>query len=448
MSDTEAVKPALPQGLEPENLNPVAIGQAQFFRAARHVVGLKAGLIEFLNAPKRSLTVCFPVEMDDGAVRTFTGHRVVHNRVLGPGKGGIRYHPDVDLDEVTSLASLMTWKNALVGVPFGGAKGGVICNPKELSEGELRRITRRFTTEISNFIGPYVDIPAPDLYTNAQTMAWIFDTYDVLNAGRNNRAVVTGKPLDMGGSAGRSQATGLGVLFATEHMLGNGICPDLLALAGARVVIQGFGDVGGVAARAFQGAGAQIIGISDSQGGIVSAEGLDLDTVHEFKREHGTVVGLPSTLSVTNAELLETECDILIPAATSFQIHRDNAARINTKLVVEGGNSPVTPAADAILTARGIPIIPDILANAGGVTVSYFEWVQNNQNETWELDEVLQKLRRKMYSAVDITYQRWQQLQQRVAAGETFDGINLRNAAMMVAIERVAKVTLERGIWP
>ena len=448
MGDTKIVGQGLEPAADEEDLNPVAVAKRQFLRATRFIPDLKSGLVEFLSAPKRSLSVCFPVEMDDGEVRTFKGYRVVHNRVLGPGKGGIRYHHEVDLDEVVSLASLMTWKNALVDVPFGGAKGGVLCNPKELSSAELRRITRRFTTEISEFIGPYIDIPAPDLYTNDQTMAWVYDTYDVLHIGRNNRSVVTGKPLDLGGSAGRSQATGLGVLFATEHMLSSGIMKDLISPAGARVIIQGFGDVGAVAARAFQGAGAKIIGVSDSQGGIVSAEGLDLDAVHAFKKDHGTVMGLPNTLSVTNEEMLETECDILIPAATSFQIHRDNAHNIKAKIVVEGGNSPVTPTADAILTQRGIPIIPDILANAGGVTVSYFEWVQNNQNESWELEEVIQKLRRKMYRAVDVTYQRWCLLQQQVADGEFEDGINLRTAALVVAIERVAKVTLERGIWP
>ncbi len=438
-----------PLGVENhEELSHIAVTQQQFAQATRFIASMKAGLIDFLNVPKRSLTVCFPIEMDDGSVRTYHGHRVVHNRVLGPGKGGIRFHPAVTLDEVQSLAALMTWKCALVGVPFGGAKGGVVCNPKELSESELRRITRRFTSEISPFIGPYIDIPAPDLYTNAQTMAWIYDTYDILHAGRNNRAVVTGKPPDLGGSAGRAQATGLGVLFATEHMLGNGIVADLLSLAGARVVIQGFGDVGAVAASAFTGAGAKIIGISDSQGGIVNPEGLDLDAARAHKKQTGTLVGTPGTINVSNAELLEIDCDILVPAATSFQITADNAERIKTRVVVEGGNAPITLQADAILNQRGVVVIPDILANAGGVTVSYFEWVQNNQNESWELDEVIQKLRRMMHRAVDDTYQRWQSLRAQAAPSEDPAQISLRTAALVVAIERVVKVTLERGIWP
>jgi glutamate dehydrogenase (NAD(P)+) len=442
-----------------ENLDPVFICQSQFQRAAVHISGLKRGLIDFFNTSKRATIFRFPVEMDDASVRTFEGYRVLHSHVLGPGKGGIRFHPDVSLEETEALAALMTWKCALIDVPFGGAKGGVICDTKSLSSGELRRITRRFATELAPVIGPFTDIPAPDLYTNGQTMAWIYDTYDTLNAGRNNRPVVTGKPVDLGGSLGRYEATGLGVAFAIERLLYSGLVPGLDNFIGARVVIQGFGQVGAVVAQALHDAGAVIIAVSDSKGGIVCEQGIDLTAARAFKRARGTVVGLPDTLTVTNEELLETACDILIPAAAGDAVHAGNAARINTRLVVEAANRPVTPSADDILAGRGIHVLPDILANAGGVTVSYYEWVQNHANEQWELDVVNGKLKRKMQIATDTVLARYRKLlEDSVAAAQAAPEPDvaavapckpdLRTAAMVVAIERVSKAALERGIWP
>lgn len=442
-----------------EELNPYLIAREQFDRAAALIPGLKRGLIEFLKTPDRSICVSFPIEMDDGSVQNFTGYRVLHNRVRGPGKGGVRYHPDVTEDEVRALAGWMTWKCALLDVPFGGAKGGVVCDPKNLSETELRRITRRFIADIGNNIGPHTDIPAPDVYTNAQTMAWIYDTYQTMHPGANNLPIVTGKPIDIGGSVGRDEATGRGCLDSTVRLLEQGVVPGLKTLDDARVVVQGFGNAGSVAARLFSEAGACIIAVSDSEGGIYSEEGLDVETAIAFKQEHGTVVGLPGSRTITNDDLLELECDILIPAALENQIRRDNAGRLKTRLIVEAANGPTTPAADRILTEAGVPILPDILANAGGVTVSYFEWVQNIEYQRWNLDQVNSQLRQRMRSAVDAVIDRWQKFQDAAAAdgvngagtdanpGETPD-VDLRTTALVLAIERVSSVTLERGIWP
>ena len=439
-----------------ENLDPVYISEQQFDRAARHIVDLKKGLIEFLKKPKRTTIVNFPIELDDGSVKSFEGFRVVHNRVFGPGKGGIRYHPEVTREEVVALAKLMTWKCALVNIPFGGAKGGVICDPKSLSEGELRRITRRFTSELFDIIGPHVDIPAPDLYTSEQTMAWIYDTYDILHPGSNNRPIVTGKPIEMGGSYGRYEATGNGAVYATERFLSKALLPDRLEIAGARIVIQGFGDVGAVAAKAFFRRGGCVIAVSDSQGGIYREEGLDPDKVEEYKAEHGTVVGMPNTMSLSNKELLELQCDILVPAALGNQIHGGNANNVKARLVVEAANNPTTPQADDILYQKGIHVLPDILVNAGGVTVSYYEWVQNQANEQWDLEEITEKLKAKMYKAVDEVFKRWQSFvvgEEPLAKGEETairgsNAPNFRTIALIIAIERVTKATLMRGIWP
>jgi glutamate dehydrogenase/leucine dehydrogenase len=434
-----------------ENLDPVVISEQQFDRATAFVKGLKRGLIDFLKKPKRVITVNFPVELDDGSVQSFRGYRVVHNRVFGPGKGGMRYHPDVTMEEVVSLAKLMTWKCALVNLPFGGAKGGVVCDTKQLSESELRRITRRFTSELYDVIGPYKDIPAPDLYTNEQTMAWIFDTYDVLHAGFNNRPVVTGKPAEMGGACGRAEATGTGCVFATQRFLARALLPDRQEIAGARVVIQGFGDVGSVAARAYCREGARIIAISDSQGGIYCEAGLDPDAVARFKAEHGTVVGMANTLTISNAELLELDCDILLPAALSCQIHAGNAHNIKARLVVEGANNPTTPQADLVLRDKGIHVLPDILANAGGVTVSYYEWVQNQANEQWDAGHITEKLRERMFMAVDTVFNRWQAfvVGDEKPTGKVPAGVpDFRTVALIIAIERVTHATLLRGIWP
>ncbi|MCA8926595.1 MAG: Glu/Leu/Phe/Val dehydrogenase [Alphaproteobacteria bacterium] len=417
----------------------------QFDLAAARIPSLKSGLIDFLRYPKRTISLCFPVEMNDGSVRTFHGYRVVHNTAKGPGKGGMRYHPDVTMDEVIALATLMTWKCALIDVPFGGAKGGVICDTKALDESELRRITRRFIHELGDNIGPYTDVPAPDMYTNEQTMAWVYDTYAQEHPGRNNLPVVTGKPIDMGGSLGRSDATGLGTCFAAERLVMLGGVPGLPSLQGARVAVQGFGNVANAGARSFQAAGARIVAVSDSQGGIYCEDGLDLDAVAAFKREHGTVVGLPNTQSLTNEDLLATDCDVLVPAAMAGQIHEGNADAIRARLVVEGANGPVTPAGDALLAARGVVVLPDILANAGGVCVSYYEWVQNNENEQWDLEDVNRKMKRKMERAVDTVLARQRRLDRSPDVAEAND---LRMAAIVVAVERIADITLKRGIWP
>jgi glutamate dehydrogenase (NAD(P)+) len=441
-----------------EHADPLDVQREQFRRARAHLAGFKRGLIEFFEAPKRSIGVCFPIEMEDGSVRTFQGYRVLHNHVLGPGKGGIRYHPEVTEHEVAALAALMTWKCALVKVPFGGAKGGVVCDPKSLSETELRRITRRFVHELGDDIGPHTDIPAPDLYTNDQTMAWIYDTYDALHPGENNRPVVTGKPLELGGSLGRRDATGLGAFFAAERFLEIEPLPELAKLAGARVAVQGFGQVGQVAARCLRDAGARLVALSDSQGGIFREEGLDLLAAEAHKREHGTLVGLPETTTVTNADLLELPCDILVPAALGDQIRADNAPQVQAKLVVEAANAPTTPAADDILRERGIVVLPDILVNAGGVTVSYYEWVQNIQNEVWELEDINRRLKRRMTRAVDSAVHCWRQLRAQAEPDQSAEEgsergaearvCDLRTAALVVAVRRVGKATLQRGIWP
>lgn len=452
MSDKQTVNVQETETLQEDNLDPMEIGRHQFREAAARVGGLKLGLIDFLDSPKRTIEVCFPVQMDDESVQTFRGYRVLHNRVLGPGKGGIRYHPRVTREEVSALAALMTWKCALVDVPFGGAKGGVVCDPKSMSEAELRRMTRRFIAELGDDIGPYTDIPAPDLYTNQQTMAWIFDTYDVLHPGRNNRAVVTGKPLSLGGSFGRDDATGRGCLYVTQRFIERGMVPGITSLEGVSVVIQGFGEVGAAAAPLFQMAGARIVAVSDSEGGIVNTDGLDLGTILEHKVVHGTVVGTPDTHTVTNDDLLELDCDILIPAAVGAQIHRGNAERISACLIVGAANAPVTPAAQRILHQRGIQVIPDILANAGGVTVSYFEWVQNNAHERWDLDEIHRRLRSRLFDASDAVLERWERLRAEVASSPGKDEaetiVDWQTAALIVAIERLARITLQRGIWP
>ena len=441
---------------ESENLDPIYISEQQFNKAVCYTPALKKGLIDFLKKPKRINIVNFPIEMDDGSVQSIQGYRVIHNRVFGPGKGGIRYHPDVTMEEVISLAKLMTWKCALVNIPFGGAKGGVVCNTKERSDSELRRITRRFTAELGDNIGPYTDIPAPDMYTNEQTMAWIFDTYNMLHPDANNRHVVTGKPIELGGSYGRTEATGNGVYYATERFLSKALIADQQTVAGASVVIQGFGNVGAVAAQAFFRNGAKIIAVSDSTGGIFNENGLDPNELTSFKAEHGTVVGMPDTMTLTNEEILELECDILIPAALGNVIHAGNASSIKAKLVVEGANGPTTPGADEILAGRGIHLLPDIIANAGGVTVSYFEWVQNQANQRWDIDEVNDRLQKRMYEVVDTIFNRWQGFVvgedmpcDEEAAKKAIDQKpDFRCMALSIAIERVAKTTLIRGIWP
>ena len=384
-----------------ENNDLYVVAQRQFDRALAWVDDLKEGMLDYLRNPKRTTHVHFPVYMDDESVRMFHGFRVLHNNARGPGKGGIRFHPAVDEHEVCALAAFMTWKTAIVNVPFGGAKGGVVCDTKKLSRAEKRRITRRFVIALDDEIGPHTDIPAPDMYTDQETMAWLYDTFDVTHPGQNNRAVVTGKPIELGGSLGRDEATARGCLYATRQLLTHKLVPGLDSLEGATVVVQGAGNAGGTALRLYHEAGAKVIAISDSSGGIYAKEGLDPEAVLNFKQEHGTVVGLPDTTTITNEELLATECDILIPAAMENQIRSDNAADVRTKLIVEAANGPTTPGADAILAANNVVVLPDICANAGGVVVSYFEWVQNLENQQWDEDKVNERLRRRMDTAVD-----------------------------------------------
>ncbi len=433
-----------------ESLDLFVNATQQFERALTWVDGIKEGIIDFLINPKRTIHVRFPVYMDDDSIKTFHGFRVLHNEVRGPGKGGIRYHPDVTEAEVAALAAFMTWKTAVVDIPYGGAKGGVVCDPKKLSRDELRRITRRFVSELGDNIGPYTDIPAPDVYTNAQTMAWIYDTYDLMHPGDNNLAVVTGKPIEIGGSLGRDEATARGSWYATEQMLRRKGVPGLETLEGARVAIQGYGNAGSVAARLFHDAGASVVAVSDSRGGIARDEGLDPRDVLAFKRENGTVVGFPGAKKVSNDEVLTYDCDVLIPAALECQVTTANASRVRAKLIVEDANGPLTAAADEVLRQKGVVVLPDILANAGGVVVSYFEWVQNLENQQWSLDKVERRLNEKMCRAVDETVDRFEALKARYDEGYNEDkpGPTLRDAALVSAIGRIAKVVLQRDIWP
>ena len=454
-----AAKPSL---AEPEDLNPFHIAGQQFDRAVAFLPHLKRGLIDFLRRPARTVSLEFPVEMSDGSVAMFAGYRVLHSHVRGPGKGGIRYHPDVTVDEVRALAAWMTWKCAVIDVPFGGAKGGVACNPKKLNESELRRITRRFISDLGDLIGPHTDIPAPDVYTDARTMAWIYDTYAMMHPGLNNLPAVTGKPLDIGGSLGRNEATARGCLFAARHALARGVVPGLGKLDDARVAVQGFGNAGAIAARLFHEVGARVVAVSDSRGGVFREQGLDLEAVAAHKEETGSVVGAAGTRRLTNEELLTLECDVLIPAALENQIHRGNAAAVRARFLCEAANGPTTPAADRVLFERGIPVLPDILANSGGVCVSYFEWVQNNENEQWDEDAVNHKLQVKMERATDTVIAKQAEVngaadgarpksKTRKGQPETLPNpgrADLRTAALIVAIERVATVALERGIWP
>ncbi len=447
-----------------EDLNPFHIAQQQFDLAARYIPSLDPGILDFLRRPMRAVTLEFPVETSGGKVRIFVGYRVLHSNVRGPGKGGIRFHPDVTLDEVRALAAWMTWKCAVADVPFGGAKGGVVCDPKHLTHQDLRRITRRYISDLRDNIGPYTDIPAPDVNTNAGTMAWIYDTYDMMHPGKNNLPVVTGKPLNIGGSLGRREATARGCLFAATQALARGLVPGLESPQGASVAIQGFGNAGAIAAQLFAEAGSKIIAVSDSRGGIVKDSGLDPERTLAHKERTGSVVGLKGTRNVSNEELLALPCDILIPAALENQIRKDNARRVRARFVVEAANGPTTPAADRILFDRGIPVLPDILANSGGVTVSYYEWVQNQENEQWDLEEVNRKLRLKIERATDAVIDAQREINDSLAAldqdrrdadrSQGLEGapplaaVDLRTAAYVLAIQRVSRVAAERGIWP
>ncbi|MGH7738025.1 MAG: Glu/Leu/Phe/Val family dehydrogenase [Candidatus Tyrphobacter sp.] len=407
------------------------MAQAQLDGVAR-LIGLSEGIHLYLREPKRVLAVSVPVRMDDGRTRVFAGYRVQHNMSRGPAKGGIRFHPDVTLDEVKALAMWMTWKCALANIPFGGAKGGVICDPKAMSMTELEHLTRRFTSEISIIIGPEKDVPAPDVYTTPQIMAWIMDTYS-MQKGYSIPGVVTGKPIAIGGSLGRDKATARGCLYVVDEAM------KILALgaAGARVAIQGFGNAGMHAATLMSDAGYRIVAASDSRGGVANPKGLDVRGLVAHKTETGSVVGYSGGEAISNRDVLEYDCDVLVPAALEKVITAQNAPKIRAKIVAEAANGPTLPEADAILHDRGIMVLPDILANAGGVTVSYFEWVQDLQENFWEEDEINDRLKRKMTRAFRETHER-----------STRHNVDMRTGAYAVAVERVAEATRLRGLYP
>jgi glutamate dehydrogenase (NAD(P)+) len=395
-------------------------------------LNLEAGIHERLRYPRRALTVSIPVLMDDGRTEVFIGYRVHHDTALGPSKGGLRYDPSVDLGEVTALAMLMTWKCALMGLPYGGAKGGVRCAPLRLSLREREGVTRRYTAEIMPLVGPDLDIPAPDLGTDEQTMAWMMDTYS-MTQGRSVPGVVTGKPLIIGGSHGRREATGRGivsVLHQAAHHLGH-------ELRGKRVVIQGFGNVGSVVARLLWNDGCMIVGVGDINGGIWNDRGFDVLKLQAHVKESGSVVGLPGAEPISNADLVEQACGVLVPAAVGSQIHEGNADRVRAAVIIEAANGPTTAEADAILHERGVRVIPDVLANAGGVVVSYFEWVQGLQHHFWRETEVTSRLQEIMTRAVD-----------RVWATAEREKVTLRAAALMEGIGRVAEAHRVRGLYP
>ena len=413
-----------------QEINPWESQAARFDLAAQKL-NLDEGLWKILRYPAREVIVHIPVQMDDGRIEVFTGFRVQHSIARGPSKGGIRYAPDVTLDEVRALASWMTWKCAVVNIPFGGAKGGVICDPKKLSQGELERITRRYTAELVEFIGPEKDIPAPDVGTNEQTMAWIMDTYS-MHTRQTVTAVVTGKPVTMGGSRGRKEATGRGVMIvANEALKKLG-----MNIEETRVIVQGFGNVGSNAAKLMNDAGYKIIGVGEWNGGLFNPNGIDIDKLLEHQQRNGTIVGFPGAEARATADLLISDCEILIPAATENQITSQNAERVKAKILIEGANGPTTAAADDILAEKRVFVIPDILANAGGVTASYFEWVQDRQGYFWKESVVNEQLEHIMVSSFEDV----------VRYAEAHN-VNNRIAAYMLAIDRVQFTIRQRGIY-
>jgi len=411
--------------------NPYEIAKDQLRRVAT-LFGVDANLVNILQQCKKAVVVSVPVTMDDGNIVAYEGYRVTHNIARGPSKGGIRYHPDVELDEVKALAMWMTWKCALMGIPFGGAKGGIAVDPKKLTPGELQRMTRRYTSEIINEIGPEKDIPAPDVGTDGSVMAWIFDTYS-MNKGHSVLGVVTGKPLNVGGSLGRLEATAHGALYCIQEAIRKRDMP----MAGLRAVVQGFGNVGSFLAKFLADEGATVIAVSDSRGGIYNEAGLDMSAVLAHKQETGALEGLRGTESITNEELLLLDCDVLAPCALEQVITRDNADQVKAKIIAEGANGPVTPAADEILDERGVLVLPDVLANAGGVVVSYFEWVQGLQEYFWKEDEINSKLR-------DITTRAFNETWRTAEDRKT----SMRLSAYGLAVRRVADATVTRGLYP
>jgi len=414
-----------------EDLNPYTIAKAQFDRFAE-ALSLEVGIRDILRQPKRCLIVSIPTKLDDGSIRVFEGYRVQHSIARGPAKGGIRYHPGVTLDEVKALAAWMTWKCAVVNIPYGGAKGGVICDPKAMSRGEIERMTRRFASEISFLIGPERDIPAPDVYTDSQVMAWIMDTYS-MGVGYSAPGVVTGKPLEIGGSEGRAEATGRGA----QIVIREAAKALNLPIRGSRAAIQGFGNAGSVVAKLLARDGWKVIAVTDSKGGVQNTNGLALDALLEFKAHTGSVVGYPEADPISNSKILELDCELLVPAALENQITAQNASRVKARIVAEAANGPTTPAADDILFRNGVFVLPDILCNAGGVTVSYFEWVQDLQAFFWDegiINEHLERIMVKAFREVHLI------AKQRRA--------DMRLAAGIVGVGRVAQAQRIRGLWP
>lgn len=412
--------------------NPFQVALKQLDEAAE-LIKLDKGIHQILANPKRILTVSLPVKMDDGTIKVFTGYRSQHNDARGPCKGGIRYHPQVTIDEVKALSMWMTWKCAIADIPYGGGKGGIICDPKSLSLGEIERLTRRYAYAISDIIGPLTDIPAPDVYTGPKEMAWIMDTYSTIKGNYMQPEVITGKPLSIGGSLGRNEATGRGLSFTVREAAKKLEIP----MSNANFIVQGFGNAGQFAAELVEDQGAKLIAASDTKGGIYNKDGISVKQLREYKLKNGTVAGFPSADHISNEELLEKECTILIPAALENQITEKNANNINTKIVAEAANGPTTPEADDVLHQKKIMIIPDILANAGGVTVSYFEWLQNLRREYWKEDAVNDMLDRnitKSFLDVYDTHMKYE--------------VNMRKASMILAIYRVMEAIKIRGIWP
>ena len=415
-----------------EKINPFEVALKQLEESSK-ILNLDKGMLEILANPKRVLTVSIPTKMDDGSIKVFTGFRSQHNDARGPCKGGIRYHPNVSLEEVKALSMWMTWKCAIANIPYGGGKGGIICNPKQMSENELERMTRRFAYLIADIIGPYKDIPAPDVYTGGKEMAWIMDTYSALKGNYVQPELITGKPIAIGGSLGRNEATGRGLAFTVREA-----AKKLnLDLKGGTIVVQGFGNAGQFSSKLVEEQGAKVIAASDSQGAIANKDGLDTDALMKFKKETGSVTGFRDSKSISNEELLETECTILIPAALENQITKNNADKIETRIIAEAANGPTTPEADEILFKKDILVIPDVLANGGGVTVSYFEWLQNLRRDYWTEEEVNNRLDTNITKSFFDVYDTHQKY-----------NVDMRKAATLLAINRVVDAINIRGLWP
>lgn len=413
-------------------INPFSVALKQLDEASK-IVGIDKGMHDVLAQPKRILIVSIPTRMDNDEIHVFTGFRSQHNDARGPFKGGIRYHPQVSIDEVKALSMWMTWKCAIANIPYGGGKGGIICNPKQMSTGELERMTRRYAYAIADIIGPHTDIPAPDVYTGGKEMSWIMDTYSALKGNFVQPEVITGKPLAIGGSLGRNEATGRGLSFTVREAakkLG-------INLRAATVAVQGFGNAGQFAAQLLEEMGSKVVAVSDSQGGISNENGISIGSVRAHKEKTGSVVGFPGSKSISNEEILETDCTILIPAALENQITKNNAANVSAKLVAEAANGPTTPEADEILHKNKIMVIPDVLANSGGVTVSYFEWLQNLRREYWTEEQVNSMLDKKMTEAFSDVYDTHDKYQ-----------VNMRKASIALAVGRVTEAIKTRGLWP